>query len=358
MFIRAREFKENPAAIGHHITFEEIHMKVQRSLPRGFTLIELLVVIAIIAILIALLVPAVQKIREAANRTQCQNNLKQLGVAMHNYNDVYGRLPLQQATGSCCYGTWQMAILPYVEQEAMWQNYQNYGNPASSQFPNQTYEQKANLLITSVRLDGFTCPSDFPAADKSGAFNGSTYRITQHNYLVNVGNIDYAQGGDGALPDQANYPGIKFQGAPFSHNHPIHFTDITDGTSNTLMAAEIIQGHNQGASLDFRGLTWWAEGSGFTTYRLPNSPLVDYIANGKGVTGCVPPAQNAMNSPCMAIVGGVPNFNVFAARSRHDGGVNVLLCDGSGRFVSNSISWATWQALGTSQGNETIVGDF
>src|SRR5262245_22053488 len=231
----------------------------------GFTLIELLVVIAIIAILIGLLVPAVQKVREAAARLQCQNNLKQIALAMHDYHDSYKKLPSQTANNrnSCCYGTWQMAILPYVEQGNLWKMYQNWANTVAG---GPTYQQGANLLVTSQRLTIFTCPSDVPNAAKSAKFNGVTYNITQHNYLVNVGNIDYAQGGDGPLPDQP--AGLKFGGAPFSRKAQFRLQDILDGTSNTLMVAEVNQGQDQ----DFRGLTWWAEGSGFTTYRTPNSP--------------------------------------------------------------------------------------
>jgi prepilin-type N-terminal cleavage/methylation domain-containing protein/prepilin-type processing-associated H-X9-DG protein len=317
---------------------------------RGFTLIELLVVIAIIAILIGLLVPAVQKVREAAARSQCQNNLKQIGVAMHNFHDVYRKLPPQTANNknSCCYGTWQMAILPFVEQNPLWNAYQNWGNTVSGG-PN--YEQKANLLVTSQRLSLFTCPSDIPAAAKSGSFNGTTYNITQHNYLINVGNIDYSQGKDGTLPDQP--AGLAFGGAPFSRSAQSRLMDITDGTSNTLMLSEVKQGQGQ----DFRGLTWWAEGSGFTTYRTPNSPGFDYIANGSGAPGCVPTSQNPLNADCKAFPSPQPNWNVFTARSRHTGGVNVALCDGSTRFVTDSIAWATWQALGTSRAGD-IVGDF
>jgi prepilin-type N-terminal cleavage/methylation domain-containing protein/prepilin-type processing-associated H-X9-DG protein len=315
---------------------------------RGFTLIELLVVIAIIAILIGLLVPAVQKVRDAAARAQCLNNLKQIGLGMHNYHDTYKKLPPQTARNlnSCCYGTWQMAILPFVEQGTLWNLYQNFGQTVVG---GPTYEQKANLLVTSQRLAIFTCPSDTPSAPKSGSFNGVTYSITQHNYLINVGNIDYSQGGDGKLPDQP--AGLVFGGAPFSRSAQFRLTDITDGTSNTLMAAEI----NQGQGQDFRGLTWWAEGSGFTTYRTPNSPGFDYISNGKGAPGCVPTSQNSMNADCQSRAS--PNWNVFTARSRHSGGVNVVLCDGSCRFVTNDISWTTWQALGTARGGE-VVGDF
>jgi len=314
----------------------------------GFTLIELLVVIAIIAILIALLVPAVQKVRAAAARTQCLNNLKQLGLAMHNFHDATKKLPPQTANNknSCCFGTWQMAILPYVEQNALWTAYVNYGGNATT---GPKYEEAQNLLVTSVRLETFTCPSDTPNAPKSKTYLGKTYNITQHNYLVNVGNIDYAQGGDGVLTDQP--PGLKFGGAPFARNAQFRLTDITDGTSNTLMAAEV----NQGQGQDFRGLTWWAEGSGFTVYRTPNSPGYDYISNGSGAPGCVPTSENSMNADCRARPS--PNWNVFTARSRHTGGVNVALCDGTARFVNDSIAWATWQAVGTSRGNE-VVGDY
>jgi prepilin-type N-terminal cleavage/methylation domain-containing protein/prepilin-type processing-associated H-X9-DG protein len=316
----------------------------------GFTLIELLVVIAIIAILIGLLVPAVQKVREAAARLQCQNNLKQIGLAMHDYHDSYKKLPSQTANNrnSCCYGTWQMAMLPYVEQNNLWKMYQNWAGTVAG---GPTYQQGANLLVTSQRLAVFTCPSDIPNAAKSAKYNGVTYNITQHNYLVNVGNIDYAQGRDGALPDQP--AGLTFGGAPFSRKAQFRLQDITDGTSNTLMVAEVNQGQDQ----DFRGLTWWAEGSGFTVYRTPNSPGFDYIANGHGAPGCVPTSQNPLNADCQAFPSPNPNWNAFAARSRHTGGVNVALCDGSVRFVSNSIAWDTWQALGTSRGGE-VVGDY
>src|SRR6516165_3003949 len=323
-------------------------MRKAHAHPRGFTLIELLVVIAIIAILIALLVPAVQKVRAAAARTQCLNNLKQLGLAMHNFHDATKKLPPQTANNknSCCFGTWQMAILPYVEQNALWTAYVNYGGDATT---GPKYEQAQNLLVTSVRLETFTCPSDVTNAPKSGTYNGVKYNITQHNYLVNVGNIDYAQGGDGVLPDQP--AGLKFGGAPFSHNKLFRLTDITDGTSSTLMLAEV----NQGQGQDFRGLTWWAEGSGFTVYRTPNSPLFDYISNGKGAPGCVPKSQNPLNADCQSRAS--PNWNVFTARSRHGGGVNVVFCDGSTHFISDNIAWTTWQALGTSQGGD-LVGPY
>jgi prepilin-type processing-associated H-X9-DG protein len=300
----------------------------------------------------------VQKVREAAARMSCQNNLKQLGLAMHNYHDSYNTLPPQTALndGTCCFGTWQMVILPYIEQGNLWNLYVNWGGTAGTK---PTYEQSPNLQnVVSKRLTICTCPSDTPATSKTAKTGGVTYVITQHNYLVNVGNIDYSQGADSPAQLFAQYGNLPatpvFGGAPFSRKGQFSLPQLTDGTSNTLMFSEV----NQGQGGDFRGLTWWAEGSGFTTLLTPNSSSPDYIANGKGAPGCVTNTQNPMNAPCQAWPSPAPNWNVFAARSRHPGGVNAGMCDGSVRFFSNNIAWFTWQALGTSRGGEVINGNF
>jgi prepilin-type N-terminal cleavage/methylation domain-containing protein/prepilin-type processing-associated H-X9-DG protein len=319
-----------------------------RRSSRGFTLIELLVVIAIIGILIALLLPAVQKVREAANRSKCANNLKQIGLGMHNYHDSFQKLPPQVARNAnvCCYGTWQMAILPYVEQDNLWKMYLNYGNSLATQ---QRYDQRENVLVTSVRLSVFTCPSDQPADAKTVTFNGQSYPITNQNYLVNVGNIDYSQGVD--RPRPADIPAtLQFRGAPFSRTKQFRITDVTDGTSTTLMAAEIRQGQPGPTGGDYRGNSWWAEGSGFTVFRTPNSSEPDYMTQ-----NCVDTSINPLNGPCQLYT--AANIEVFAARSRHPSGVNGVMCDGSTRFFNNGIAWEVWQALGTSQGGE-VIGDY
>src|SRR5262245_13872113 len=200
----------------------------------GFTLSELLVVIAIIAVLIGLLLPAVQKVREAAARASCQNNLKQLGLAVHNFHDANNRLveglpPARTPPGyTCCWGTWMMPILPYIEQDAMWRLYQNYGgsDTFSSGYPSAStvgppyprYGSQPNRMnVTSKRLNILTCPSDTPNAPLSG--------ITSHSYALNFGNTGVWQ--------QTKLNNVVFAGAPFGNGDAVvkkvSFPTISDG---------------------------------------------------------------------------------------------------------------------------------
>ncbi|MCC9605088.1 DUF1559 domain-containing protein [Blastopirellula sp. JC732] len=303
-----------------------------RKRARGFTLVELLVVIAIIGVLIALLLPAVQQAREAARRMQCSNNLKQLGLAMHNYHDTYGTFPYGSI--GCCYGTWQVAILPQLEQTALYDNYD-----FTLKYTGNTYGSSANIDVTSKRLEMLTCPSDSP---RNNVSSSGTVGVASHNYAVNFGNTGYAQ--------QDDLNGVKFGGAPFSYNGSnakkiYGFRDVVDGTSNTMLAAEVLQGAE--SPLDLRGYTYWGDASGFETYLAPNSSQPDALYTATYCTN-----QPERNLPCVVATGSYPTM--FGSRSRHPGGVQTVLCDGSARFVSENIKLDTWRALSTTRGSEVL----
>lgn len=320
----------------------------------GFTLVELLVVIAIIGILIALLLPAVQAAREAARRSQCLNNLKQLGVAMHNYHDTHKWLPPGLGGNGCCWGTWQPIILPYLEQEALSDLYRNWGGDDSSGPRYSTSPNTTNVCVR--RIPTLTCPSDIPNAPFSN--------LTNHNYAVNFGNTGYGQQATiGSGTTAVRFAGAPFRRGIFLNSDPnvkvptpgghmvrpqrgVPFQDIIDGQSNTLMMAEVLQG--QGT--DLRGFTWWGDACNFTTYLAPNSPLPDRIYT---LSYCN--NQPKLNLPCD--LANTTNPSMFASRSRHPGGVQVVLCDGSARFVRGAIAIGIWRSMSTSRGSEPIAID-
>lgn len=326
---------------------------------RGFTLIELLVVIAIIAILIGLLLPAVQKVREAAARVQCQNNLKQIGLGFHNFESAYNAFP-EADTRFGAWGTWQVAILPYVEQENLFRLYRNF-NETEPNVPtagtNAQYSNAINLPVTTTTIKTFTCPSD----PNAGQNPFGTNRFSKHNYGVNYGNTVRRQypwtpancTGGTTIGNSAGC--VSWGGAPFrltaggggtSTVQRQTINAISDGTSNTIMAAEFLQG----LANDTRGMTWWGPGSLITTFNTPNTASADLIQTGGGCNNS--PAQNL---PCVIDAAGQNQIN---ARSRHTGGVNAVFGDGSVRFIRNSVSITSWRALGTSQGGEVIANDF
>jgi type II secretory pathway pseudopilin PulG len=333
-------------------------------------LIELLVVIAIIAILIALLLPAVQQAREAARRSQCKNNLKQLGLAMHNYESSYTKFPPSAtiAGGSTTNnGSWSVhgRILPQIEQE-------NLADLVDLSKPWDT-----QMVIDGVKIPVFACPSDVNSdtARNTGAGKPSLYPTS---YGFNFGtwfvhNLQAGQGGDGMF-----FPNAK-----------LGFQSIGDGASNTLMASEVqgftpyfrnagpastavpntpadVLAQTSGAEKKFSptdpnastGHTEWPDARvhhcGFTTVLTPNTEVlhteggmtfdVDYNSwqEGKLSGGTVPPTYAAITS-----------------RSYHAGIVQVILMDGSARSVSENIDLGVWRALGTRNNGkkETIIGD-
>lgn len=324
---------------------------------KGFTLIELLVVIAIIGILVALLLPAVQQARESARRIQCANNLKQIGIALHNYHDMHGVLP--PGNRSTLYATWALYLLPHLELANLYQVW-DFNNGVNG----RTYTTAPNLTVAQTRIAAYTCPSDIP---RTNVTSTTAPEIPHHNYAANYGNA--------ALNQQTSYTGVQFMGAPFGNvqtdasatvtNRPnrgcVHFGKITDGTSNTLMVSELIQGagFNGASRADLRGrIIGYSDGGYFTTQNTPNSPINDW----ENTNYCVPPVAtasltftNAENPPCAQ----TNQFSYLqrASRSRHPGGVNSLRCDSSVRFHANSIDLNVWRAAGASQ-DGVVIGDF
>ncbi|ADV64156.1 hypothetical protein Isop_3599 [Isosphaera pallida ATCC 43644] len=320
----------------------------------GFTLIELLVVIAIIAVLIALLLPAVQSAREAARRAQCVNNLKQIGLAILNYESTFSALP--PGRKDCCWGTWQMFVLPYLEQSAMFNGFNFNGGrgvPEENRF--LRYEGFANITVTGNRLNVLTCPSsplNAPWRSEPLRRLGIGPMLPSHNYAVNYGTTDIVQQNLFVGTPQE----VRWFGAPFTNLYlsPVNGGDrggavtlasITDGTSNTLMAAEVLQGIGN----DLRGFTWWGDAAGFTSFRAPNSTVPDALYS---AAWCNPIRQNP---PCVGPTDGIPQG--FAARSNHPGGVNGLRVDGSVSFFKNTVNLFTWRAVTTSQGGEILSAD-
>ena len=338
---------------------------------RGFTLIELLVVIAIIAVLIALLLPAVQSAREAARRAQCTNNLKQVGLAMHNYHDSQGSLP--PGVKGCCWGTWLVFILPYIEGSNTFNAFNFAGNDRYENLGLQTgqfrYAGPVNTTVSYRRINSYTCPSDPNALN----LPGGSWAITCHNYVVNFGNTitnqvpyswSYAKGGTAIT--------LPFLGAPFtdmgapdaditagtnqaSAAGTVNFSGIPDGLSNTLMTSEILIG--QGWNL--HGFSWWGYAPQFTGLYPPNSTQPDVMQSTGYCSGGNPQGVN-----CVGATGAVTN-GVWTGglgmnnipRSKHPGGVNAGMCDGSVRFIKSSVAVTTFQGLSSAKGGEVVSSD-
>jgi prepilin-type N-terminal cleavage/methylation domain-containing protein/prepilin-type processing-associated H-X9-DG protein len=301
---------------------------IQNIRRRGFTLIELLVVIAIIAILIGLLLPAVQKIREAANRMKCSNNLKQLGLAMHNYNDTNGNLPgnIRPSAVSTVRVRWTTYLLPFFEQDNIFKIYNQGVN----------WSDPANAAAVVIPLKVIQCPSSLSA----GKFDASPDNSwTDTRYAV----------GDYSGIYFAWYTNTQTYGNPgiLSKTDLVRLTDVTDGLSNTIHLTEsaakpdryvqgkLVQAATPSARINGGG--WCRPASDITA---PEQTSMINVTNGIQISGYPDPKYGT------DATGQIYSF--------HSGGVNALFGDGSVKFVRSSIDWTTLQALITRSGGEVI----
>ena len=274
---------------------------------RGFTLIELLVVIAIIAVLIALLLPAVQQAREAARRTQCRNNLHQIGLALHNYHDTHNCFPpgqVDRGETSTMHHSWMTLILPFVDETALYNAYNfdlvSWGS--------------TNLTVTGSTLAQYNCPSDPQVAHVYGGASTGYSGTASSNYAgswgpnYNYNTIDVAQAGRGL----------------FGLDSKVRMRDIRDGTSQTIGAGEGIFGEGY-----LTGPTWGV-GRYCLSMKLADRPINNWF------------------------VAHSPYYPGYCFSSRHEGGAFFVFCDGAVRFLSENIDFTTYQALSTIANNEVV----
>ncbi len=304
----------------------------------GFTLVELLVVIAIIGVLVALLLPAVQAAREAARRMTCTNQLKQWALGSHNFADINREfLPLGAMNSQ---GTvenrqvykrisWPVMLWPFVEQGNLYDRYDI----------TRHFYESGNIETHREFIPLYYCPSDKVDVTQGTA---DTYWRVMGNYVTNMGNTHLHQN----AADQAIY-----SGSPFGVRHMYRLSDITDGLSNTVGFSEIIIA-SPGNTSDNRGDFLNDEGSpGFMSINTPNSSVPDQCRR------CSASSQDVNHAdyrviPCTQISGNT-EYQI-AARSRHPGGVNVSMLDGSVRFVPETVSANVWQAVMSGKGGESI----